>query len=121
MEQAMPFVQRDASGAITAIFTAPTGREQEELAPDHPELQAFLNQFADPTADPRVQEAQFNRLDADFIRVLEDLIDVLIGRGILRLTDLPVYAQEKMLSRQRHRAALKTSKGLDILSDDDTI
>ena len=35
-----------------------------------------------------------SQLDADFVRVLEDLIDALIANGTLRLTDLPVQAQQ---------------------------
>ena len=39
------------------------------------------------------QGKEFSQLDADFVRVLEDLIDALIANGTLRLTDLPVQAQ----------------------------
>ncbi|RXN93453.1 hypothetical protein C7R54_02530 [Achromobacter aloeverae] len=62
-------------------------------------------------------EDDFSRLDADFVRVLEDLIDVLIANGTLRLTDLPVQAQQKLTRRKQQRARL--SEHLDLLGDED--
>lgn len=59
----------------------------------------------------------FSRLDADFVRVLEDLIDALIANGTLRLTDLPAEAQRKLNERKRQRALL--SDHLDLLDNDD--
>jgi len=61
----------------------------------------------------------FSRLDADFVRVLEDLIDVLIANGTLRLTDLPVQAQRKLSERKQARARL--SGHLDLLDNDDVL
>lgn len=60
-----------------------------------------------------------SELDTDFIRVLEDLIDVLINNGVIRLTDLPPQALEKINQRKRARAQLRES--LDLLDDDDHI
>jgi hypothetical protein len=60
-----------------------------------------------------------SELDTDFIRVLEDLIDALIANGVLRLTDLPPQALEKINQRKRARAQLRES--LDLLDDDDQI
>jgi hypothetical protein len=45
--------------------------------------------------------------DAAIARVLEDVIDVLINRGVIQFTDLPAAAQTKLLSRQQTRAMLK--------------
>ena len=59
----------------------------------------------------------FSQLDAEFVRVLEDLIDALISHGTLRLTDLPVQAQRKLTERKQQRARL--SEELDLLPDDD--
>lgn len=44
--------------------------------------------------------------DAAIARVLEDLIDVLIQRGVIQFTDLPAAAQEKLLSRRETRAQM---------------
>lgn len=55
--------------------------------------------------------------DADFIRVLEDLIDVLIANGTIRLTDLPPEALAKLHARKQARRRLRNT--LDLINDDD--
>ncbi len=47
-----------------------------------------------------------NQTDIGMARVLEDLIDVLITRGLIQFTDLPEAAQEKLLERRETRANL---------------
>lgn len=104
------FVSRDASGAIvSAALNAHTGSEQ--LAANHPDLLQF---FGHPTPARSFQE-----VDADFVRVLEDLIDTLIQKNVLHHTDLPPEAQRKLVSRKGMRSRLKGA--LNILSDDDGI
>ncbi|PIG09342.1 hypothetical protein [Comamonas sp. 26] len=58
---------------------------------------------------------ELSALDADFIRVLEDLIDALLSNGTLRLTDLPPQALEKLSQRKRARQRLRNS--LDLIDD----
>lgn len=58
---------------------------------------------------------ELSALDADFIRVLEDLIDALLSNGSLRLTDLPPQALEKLSQRKRVRERLRNS--LDLIDD----
>jgi len=58
-------------------------------------------------------------LDADFVRVLEDLIDALIANGSLRLTALPPRALEKLNRRKQTRQRLQDA--LDLIPDDDAI
>lgn len=69
------------------------------------------------TENDRDRDNGFSKLDLEFVRVLEDLIDALIANGSLRLTDLPLHAQRKLTERKRHRA--KLSEHLDLLSDED--
>lgn len=52
-------------------------------------------------ADPK--EDGFARLDADFVRVLEDVIDTLIARHVINITDLPDQAQAKLFARKSFR------------------
>jgi hypothetical protein len=47
--------------------------------------------------------------DTAIARVLEDLVDVLITRGVIQFTDLPEAAQAKLLTRRQTRARLKDS------------
>ncbi len=58
---------------------------------------------------------ELSALDADFIRVLEDLIDALLSNGTLRLTDLPPQALEKLSQLKRVRQRLRNS--LDLIDD----
>jgi hypothetical protein len=48
-------------------------------------------------------EANFVRLDADFVRVIEDVIDTLIARNLINITDLPDQAQAKLFARRSFR------------------
>jgi len=61
------------------------------------------------------QSKGFSALDTDFIRVLEDLIDTLIEKGVLRLTDLPASAQVKLNERKDFRRRL--NHDLNLLDD----
>jgi hypothetical protein len=45
--------------------------------------------------------------DVGLVRVLEDLIDVLIRKGVLQFTELPEAAQAKLLQRRTARAGLQ--------------
>ncbi len=103
----MPYVQRDSTGQVVAIFAQPGPGHDEFLPAGHPELAALSG------------AGEFAHLDADLIRVIEDVVDVLIDRGLLRLTDLPPDAQRKLLARKGARARLR--EGLDLLSPNGVI
>lgn len=106
----MPFVRRNPQGDIVAILRDREPDAEEEMSNDHPDLLRFLGR------DPG---ESFTALDADFIRVLEDLIDALIDKGVLRVTDLPHDAQRKLSARKGLRRRLATA--LDLLGDHDVI
>lgn len=57
-----------------------------------------------------------SQTDADLARVLEDLVDVLITRGVIQFTDLPEAAQAKLLERRETRASLNNR--LQLLPED---
>lgn len=50
------------------------------------------------------------------VRVLEDLIEVLMSKGIISITDLPQAAQSKLINRTQARLTLS---GLERLIDDE--
>lgn len=106
----MPYIRRSASGEIVALLhdTAPDAIEFQPAT--SPEVCAFLGM-------PVVNN--FSGLDSEFIRVMEDLIDVLLDKGLLRLTDLPPQAQRKLLARKDMRR--KMQGALDLLGGDDVI
>ena len=49
-------------------------------------------------------DASLSATDKDFIRVLEDVVELLIGKGVILFTELPTQAQEKILLRRRLRS-----------------
>ena len=89
----MPYIQRNAEGLIDSLHRS--GDPATEFLPDsHPEVQAFVGGGVQP---------EFNQLDADFVRVLEDLIDTLIVKNIVTISDLPERAQAKVYARKSYR------------------
>ena len=104
----MPYLRRAADGCITSLHRQADAVATEFLADEHPEVQAFVGN------DDVVQ--RFAQLDAGFIRVLEDLIDVLIRAKVMNLTDLPIEAQRTLFSRKDQRAPSALSE-LNLLGD----
>ncbi|MEQ9462054.1 MAG: hypothetical protein RJQ10_00205 [Haliea sp.] len=104
----MPYVKRDSSGRIVAVSQL-RGDCDEAVAPEDADLAAYLNALGH-------HPGELVATDQDFVRVLEDVVELLIERGIILFTDLPDSAQKKMLHRQRLRSKLSTS--LDLLGDD---
>lgn len=58
--------------------------------------------------------------DADLARVTEDLIVVLVKKGVILFTDLPEAVQGKLLDRETLRNRL-TGAPVTFLSEDDTL
>ncbi|MFL6699314.1 MAG: hypothetical protein ACJ8GJ_19285 [Vitreoscilla sp.] len=108
----MPFIRRNASGAIDSLHRRDEGGA-EFLPDDHPDVRAFLGAPA-----PAVSADGFASLDADFIRVIEDVIDTLISRNVINITDLPVEAQTKLFGRKGYRERA-TKDALKLFGDDD--
>ena len=108
----MPFIRRNASGAIDSLHRRDEGGA-EFLPDDHPEVRAFLGAPA-----PAASADGFASLDADFIRVIEDVIDTLISKNVINITDLPVEAQTKLFGRKGYRERA-TKDALKLFGDDD--
>lgn len=109
----MPFIRRNASGAVDSLHRRDEGG-CEFLPDDHPDVRSFLGAAA-PSP-----EQNFATLDADFIRVIEDVIDTLISKNVINITDLPLEAQIKLFGRKgyRQRAA---KDALKLFGDDDEL
>jgi hypothetical protein len=106
----MPYIRRSPEGDIVALLNEAAPDAGEFLPATAPEVCRFLGTA---TTD------SFNGLDFDFIRVMEDLIDVMLDKGLLRLTDLPAEAQRKLLARKDMRRQMQGA--LRLLDDDDVI
>jgi hypothetical protein len=96
----MPFVSRDAEGRIVAVAAEPTDAANEAIEAEAPELQAFLTRISPAGA------SDLARTDLGLIRVVEDLIDTLMDKNVLRFTDLPEAAQQKLVARRSLRKSL---------------
>lgn len=103
----MFYVTRSVSGAIQSVSRQPAPQAQA-LDEQHPDVQHFFNSKASGLG--------FDESDADFVRVLEDLIDTLIMKNIIRHTDLPPAAQKKLILRKGLRNRLKGA--LNLLDED---
>ncbi len=68
---------------------------------------------------PPPNQAELSALDADFIRVLEDLIDALLANGTLRVTDLPPEAMAKLNRRKSARKRMRDA--LDLIDEPDDL
>ncbi|MET0382912.1 MAG: hypothetical protein ABW032_05765 [Burkholderiaceae bacterium] len=95
----MPFIRRNAEGAVDSLHRRDDGAA-EFLPDDHPEVRAFLG--IDAPAGVEKGE-RFAELDADFVRVIEDVIDTLISKNVINITDLPPEAQTKLFGRKSFR------------------
>jgi len=97
----MPYVRRNAQGQIDSLHRSDPGGA-ELIAEGHPDVLAFVG---------RETEAQrgFSQLDADFVRVIEDVIDTLIVKNVLNITDLPEQAQAKLFARKSFRERVSKS------------
>ncbi len=112
----MPFVRRDANGVIDAVFDQPEGAAVEEVTPDNPELQQFLG--VEPAAETTTTN-EWMEADLALARVTEDLVDVLIERGVINFTDLPDGAQQKLMKRRGLRSELSYVVKLFSTDDED--
>ncbi|PRY61380.1 hypothetical protein B0H98_1122 [Vreelandella songnenensis] len=106
----MFYIKRNAQGEIVTLSKEPTHEGSESLASDSPEVLAFL-------AGQSGSSANFLASDLAFVRVVEDILAVLLEKGIISFTDLPIPAQQKVMERQ----SLRAKNDVGLLSDDDTI
>lgn len=105
----MPYVIRSDQGNISGVF-AEHVVGSEFVNEDDAGLRIFLSSIANSDSTNIVAS------DLDFVRVLEDLVELLISKGVILFTELPESAREKMLARQRLRSEI--SGRLDLLGDD---
>lgn len=115
----MPYITRSADGGIASLHRDAPSPDAEFLAPDTPEVIAFVGGASGEGDD------DFDRLDADFVRVIEDVIDALIVKNVINITDLPELAQAKLFARKsfreritRHSLRLFDDSGMsDVIGD----
>lgn len=104
------YVKRNEDGQIVQASRKPSAEYREFVPPFAPELQAFMAE------DEAFEAVDLSKTDLSFIRVLEDLLEVLMDKGLISFTDLPEPAQQKVMERQSLRKRLNS---VELMSSDD--
>ena len=106
----MIYVKRDATGQVTAISKEPI--EGFELTDESAasEIEEMLASSSD---------SLFQNSDLEFIRVLDDVIDLLISKNLVLFTELPEVVQEKYTQRTQMRERRRDS--LNLLEDEEIL
>ncbi|HET8789654.1 MAG TPA: tryptophan synthase subunit beta like protein [Modicisalibacter sp.] len=90
----------------------PTPDCTESLSGDAPEVLALLEREGD------AQLRQLRSSDLEFVRVLEDVIELLVAKGVISFTDLPDAAREKLMSRKSLRRQVNS---VDLIGEQDDV
>ncbi|GKW11009.1 MULTISPECIES: tryptophan synthase subunit beta [Pectobacterium] len=109
----MFYIQRDSDGHLIKVEKSPFSDMNGELPDDSREALAWFRSHQ--AAMSSLQQLQ--QSDLEMVRVLEDLIQVLIQKGVVSITDFPQAAQLKLINRAQAREAL--NGGLNKLIGDD--
>jgi hypothetical protein len=109
----MPFVYRDGSGNIQAVYDQPVDGG-EEVAADDPGLKEFIQRNVPSAA----LQDDFVQSDLALARVMEDLIEILIDKKVIMFTDFPEGAQQKLRARRGLRKEFSYVEDLFVSEDD---
>lgn len=114
----MPYVIRDANGKIVQVFEQPVTGRSEQISVESEEYRRYSDEHTAHSAEELRQ--QLAASDTGMARLVEDLVDVLINKGLIKFTDLPSAAGVKYLERQNARQRLHAYKNL-IVDEKDII
>ena len=105
----MPFVKRDEYGMVIAVSEEWGVECNEELAAADAQIAKFMTRVSG-------EPSPFEASDQHLVRVLEDVVELLIAKGLILFTELPVDAQQKIILRQKMRS--EASSLQDLISND---
>lgn len=91
----MPFVKRDQTGRIVAMFDKAQGDAIEMVPGNAPEVTLFL--YGPQTGRDMLIS------DLELVRVIEDLIEVMVGKSLIEFSDLPDAVRQKVFQRKEKR------------------
>lgn len=110
----MPYVSRDSQNKVIALFREPNSSAREEVSATDPAVVRFLfeNLETVATSNRNRRNSIFDlddmRLsDLGLVRVVEDLIDILVEKRVISISDLPEAAVDRMRSRKSIRSQLE--------------
>ena len=96
----MFYCLRDESGALIAVGEKQVAPEWQPIKEESEEVRQFLQRKVGSTQ--ALEES-----DIQFIRVLDDVIELLIEKQVIQFTELPEPAQKKLLKRRWYRQQLR--------------
>ena len=99
----MPYVRRNALGEIESVHRAATPPEAVEYLDS---LNLELQQFMSSIDRAEVASAP----DADFMQVLEDIVDMILAKGLIAPDELPLSTQAKLVAWNDRRAQAQLAK-----------
>lgn len=103
----MPFVSRNRSGEITGFSDKSLPGFEEEMLSWAPEFVQFLVDRV--PAGPEAAREVLAATDMQMLRLIEDLVELLITKQLIKFTDLPPAAAEKYIKRQIARLGLQNA------------
>lgn len=106
------FTKRNQQGEIIALSKIAAPGFDEQIADDDAQIIAFLN------SAKTAGQLALEQTDTAMARVLEDVVSLLVEQGVIRFTDLPGAAQQKLLNRRELRGK---RQGIDLLDDGDDL
>ena len=106
----MIYVKRDLTGRVIAVSQEP----MEGFEPTNEISASETNELLNTAADNVFQSS-----DLEFIRVLDDVIDLLISKNVILFTELPEVVQEKYTQRNQMRERRRES--LNLLEDEEIL
>ena len=105
----MTYIMRSEQGVIVSVSEVLLEGACEQVAADSPELRVFIEDLASANN-------VFESSDMKLIRVIEDVIDLLIAKNLICITELPPPVQTKLMERRSLRQSLNALK---LFGDDD--
>ncbi|MFK0569736.1 hypothetical protein [Endozoicomonas sp.] len=111
----MLYVLRDDNNQVCAVSDKLLSNEWKRADMEDEGLKLFLQN------NPEISTEVMASYDADFIRVLEDVIDLLIDKQVIQFTEFPDAVQTKLLNRRRYRDNLLSPDITQLLEDGDNI
>ncbi len=104
------YIKRNDQGEIVALSKVVAAGFDEQLQDTDVQVIAFLQ------SEKSSEQLALEQTDTAMARVLEDVVGLLVEQGVIRFTDLPAPAQDKLLARRELRGK---RQGIDLLDDGD--
>lgn len=111
----MLYALRDNTGAVVALSEEQLNDQWQQVDSKDPALKAFIE-----------KRVEFGKLvmqasDLEFIRVLEDLIELMIEKNMISFTDFPKAAQEKLLTRRGYREKMRSKDNVSLIGQEEDL